>query len=66
MVPEGVVLRGQYDRLDWIAAELLLLNCQLTVREPPELVDALQALAERAWSLVERGVNRGEHGGNNP
>jgi predicted DNA-binding transcriptional regulator YafY len=55
----GVVLRGQYDRLDWIAAQLLLLNCPLTVRQPQELVEALRVLGERASALAERGIGAG-------
>jgi predicted DNA-binding transcriptional regulator YafY len=61
-VPEGVVLRGQYDRLDWIAAQLLLLNCPLTVRQPVELVEALRVLGERASALAERGIGARESG----
>lgn len=55
-VPEGILLRGQYDPLEWIAAHLLLLNCPLTVRKPVELVEALRALGERAASLADRGT----------
>jgi predicted DNA-binding transcriptional regulator YafY len=51
--PEGIVLRGQYDRLDWIAAQLLLLNCPLMVRRPPELVEALRVFGERASALAQ-------------
>ncbi|MFO7169354.1 MAG: YafY family protein [Chloroflexota bacterium] len=53
-VPEGVLLRGRYDPLDWIAAQLLLLNCPFTVRKPAELVDTLRALGERAFAQAER------------
>jgi predicted DNA-binding transcriptional regulator YafY len=53
-VPGGIVLRGQYDPLDWIAAQLLLLNCPLTVRKPQELINALRVLGERASALAER------------
>lgn len=52
--PEGVVLRGQYDRLDRLAIQLLLLDCQLVVRRPPELRAALHAVAARAMALAER------------
>jgi predicted DNA-binding transcriptional regulator YafY len=51
----GVLLRGQYDPLDWIALRLLEFDCPLTVRKPRELVDALRTLAERASALAERG-----------
>jgi hypothetical protein len=40
--------------LDWIAAQLLLLNCPLTVRKPQELINALRVLGERASALAER------------
>lgn len=62
-VPGGAVLRGQYDPLDWIAAQLLLLNCPLSVRQPQEFVEALHALAERASALAERGIGALESGG---
>jgi predicted DNA-binding transcriptional regulator YafY len=51
--PEGIVLRGQYDRLDWIAAQLLLLNCPLVVRRPRELVEAFRVFGERASALAQ-------------
>lgn len=51
---EGVVLRGQYDRLEWLALQLLLLGCPLVVRRPPELRVALRSVAERAVALAER------------
>jgi len=35
------------DRLDTIAAHLLLLDVDLTVLEPPELSDRLAGIAER-------------------
>jgi predicted DNA-binding transcriptional regulator YafY len=52
--PEGVVLRAQYDRLDRLAAQLLLLECPMVVRRPPELRDALRDVAERAIAIAER------------
>jgi len=51
----GVVLRGQYDRLDRLAVQLLLLECPLVVRRPPELRAALHTLAEQATALAKRG-----------
>jgi predicted DNA-binding transcriptional regulator YafY len=50
----GVLLRGQYDRLERLAVQLLLLERPLVVRRPPELRAALRALAERAAALAER------------
>jgi predicted DNA-binding transcriptional regulator YafY len=62
-VAGGILLRGQYDRLDWIAAQLLLLNCPLTVRQPQELIEALRVLGERASALSERWTGILESGG---
>ncbi|NTU79498.1 MAG: YafY family transcriptional regulator [Chloroflexales bacterium] len=53
-VPEGVLLRGQYDQLERLATQLLLLECPLVVRQPPELRAALRAVAERALAISER------------
>lgn len=55
-VPEGILLRGQYDPLDWFATRLLLLNYPVTVRKPQELIDTLRALGDRAYALAERGL----------
>lgn len=52
--PDGVLLRGQHDRLDRLAAQLMLLEAPLVVRRPPELRAALRALAERAAAAAER------------
>jgi predicted DNA-binding transcriptional regulator YafY len=52
--PEGVVLRGQYDHLDRLALHLLLLECPLVVRRPPELRAALQRVAAQAAALATR------------
>lgn len=53
----GVLLRGQYERLDRLALQLLLLGCPFVVRRPPELSTALQAVAERAALLAVRTGN---------
>jgi predicted DNA-binding transcriptional regulator YafY len=53
-VPGGVLLRGQYDRLDRLAVQLLLLECPLVVRRPPELRAALRQVAARAAALAEQ------------
>jgi predicted DNA-binding transcriptional regulator YafY len=55
-VDGGVLLRGQYDPLDWLAAQLLLLDCPVTVRKPPQLIETLRALGQRATALAERGA----------
>ena len=61
-VAGGVVLRGQYDPLDWIAVQLLQFDCPLIVHKPVELVDTLRALAERATRLADRARGAGARG----
>lgn len=51
---EGTLLRGQYERLDRLAVQLLLLECPLVVRRPPELRAAFQALAVQASAYAQR------------
>ncbi len=51
---EGVVLRGQFERLDRLAGYLLLFGCPFVVRRPAELRDALGEVARRAVALAER------------
>lgn len=51
---DGTLLRGQYERLDRLAVQLLLLECPLVVRRPPELRAAFQALAAQASVYAER------------
>ena len=58
-VEGGVLLRGQYDPLDWIALELLHFDCPLIVYKPSELVDILRAVGERATRLAERANGAG-------
>jgi predicted DNA-binding transcriptional regulator YafY len=50
---DGTLLRGQYERLDRLAVQLLLLECPLVVRRPPELRAAFQALAAQASAFAE-------------
>jgi predicted DNA-binding transcriptional regulator YafY len=52
--PGGVVLRAYVDRLDWLACQLLTLECPFVVRKPPELRAALHQLAAKAAALAER------------
>ena len=49
---EGVLLRCAVQSLDWIAYVLVGLECDLEVRQPPELRDALGRLAERIAALA--------------
>ncbi|MCP3103564.1 YafY family transcriptional regulator [Myxococcus sp. K15C18031901] len=51
VVPEGVVLRGQTDDLDWFARELARLPFAFQVRRPDALREALDAHARK---LLER------------
>jgi predicted DNA-binding transcriptional regulator YafY len=53
-VPEGVLLRCYTEHLDWMAYELVNLQCPFIVRHPPELCDALRHLAEKIISYSER------------
>ncbi len=40
--------RSHADTLDWLAFRLLGLGCAFTVEEPPELIEHLRVLADRA------------------
>jgi len=44
-VPDGVVLRCNASDLDWLAQFLIGFGCPFTVRQPPELVAALEQIA---------------------
>jgi predicted DNA-binding transcriptional regulator YafY len=55
----STLLRLGADDLDWLARYLVGLTCGLEVLEPPELVDALQALGAR---LVRGGARVAEGG----
>ena len=50
---EGVILRCAVQRLGWLAHFLAGLPCDLTIRQPEELREALRALAARATRLAE-------------
>ncbi|WCB92328.1 hypothetical protein DSM104299_01020 [Baekduia alba] len=41
-------LRTPADALDWLALRLLICGLELTVEEPPELVDRLREIGSRA------------------
>jgi predicted DNA-binding transcriptional regulator YafY len=51
-VEEGVMMHCTTDSLDWLARELAGLGCAWVVLDPPELKDALRALAERILAAV--------------
>lgn len=52
--PDGIVLRSYVTHLDWIAHFLAGLDCPLVIRQPIELYDALQKLAEKIIFLAEK------------
>jgi predicted DNA-binding transcriptional regulator YafY len=49
---ESCRLRGAADTLEWLAARLLMLGCEFTVHEPPELREHLRDLGARAASAA--------------
>lgn len=53
-VPGGVLLRCYAGSLDWIAYILAGLHCPLTIRQPPELHDAMLRLAGKIAALAGR------------
>jgi predicted DNA-binding transcriptional regulator YafY len=54
--PEGVILRCYVDHLDWIAHFLAGLDCPIEIRQPAELRQALQSLAEKIHTLAAQAV----------
>ncbi len=53
-VPGGVLMNTYTQTLEWMAHFLVSLRCPLIVREPPELRDALRAVAAEVMQLSER------------
>jgi hypothetical protein len=53
-VPGGVLMNTYTQTLEWMAHFLVSLRCPLIVREPPELRDALRAVAAEVMHLSER------------
>jgi predicted DNA-binding transcriptional regulator YafY len=51
--PEGVVLRCNVQRLEWVAHFLAGLGCPVVVRRPPELRDVLRQLAASVAAIAE-------------
>ncbi|GAB2923210.1 helix-turn-helix transcriptional regulator [Streptomyces mayteni] len=50
---ESCELRGEVDdSVEWLAARLVTLGCEFTVRRPPELVERLRGVGERALRAV--------------
>lgn len=50
---DGVKLLCYTNNLDWVAHMLVGLCCSLSIRQPPELRDALRRLAQRVSALAE-------------
>ena len=50
----GVLVRTSVDRLDWLACQLLALECSFVVLRPPELRDTLRRLAAHAAAMADR------------
>jgi predicted DNA-binding transcriptional regulator YafY len=53
---EGVVLRGATSELRWWAHLLAGLNCPLTIRQPPELREALRQLGHDIVALADASI----------
>ncbi|MDQ3809291.1 MAG: YafY family transcriptional regulator [Chloroflexota bacterium] len=53
--PHGVLLRCRADAMDWMARLLVQIGCPVTVIDPPELRDALRALARQVAGYARRG-----------
>jgi predicted DNA-binding transcriptional regulator YafY len=51
--PDGVVLRGRIEDLDWLARQLLTLECSFVVRQPNVLRVALRRLAVEVATLAD-------------
>lgn len=52
--PDGVLLRCNAQRLEWVAQHLAGLDCPVVVISPPELRDAFRNLAQRAVAMAEQ------------
>jgi predicted DNA-binding transcriptional regulator YafY len=50
---DGVVMRANVGRLDWMARRLLMLECPFVIRRPQELREALRAVASEAVAMAE-------------
>jgi hypothetical protein len=48
---DATVLRCGSGDLEWMAAMLMSLKCPMSVRHPPELIDAFASLAKRATAI---------------
>jgi predicted DNA-binding transcriptional regulator YafY len=51
---DGPLLRSQFDNLDWMARYLAGLPCEFTVREPVELLEAIERLRAHLARCVRR------------
>jgi predicted DNA-binding transcriptional regulator YafY len=54
----GVILRTMADPLDWMARELVQIGCRFRILHPPELRDAMRALAREISRQARRAPRR--------
>ena len=52
--PGGVVFKANVPRLEWLARLMLTWERDFVIRYPPELRQALQAVADHAHALAQR------------
>lgn len=50
--PEGILLRGQTDDLEWYTRQLARLPFEFEIRKPPELRDSLRSCAQRLLRMA--------------
>jgi hypothetical protein len=54
----GVILRTQADNLEWMARELVLIDCPFRILHPPELREAVLSLARQISRQARRAPRR--------
>jgi predicted DNA-binding transcriptional regulator YafY len=54
----GVLLRTQADPLEWMARQLVLIDCPFRIEHPPELREAVRKLARQLSRQARRGPRR--------
>lgn len=59
--PDGVLLRAYEDDLDHLARFLVHLGCPFLVRQPPELLDAMQRLGEEIAAMIAKAQHYQHH-----
>jgi predicted DNA-binding transcriptional regulator YafY len=56
--PDGVILRCAVENLRWVARLLANLDCDFTIRQPPELCDEVRQVAARLIACAEGRVEQ--------